>query len=106
VGERPADPLTVEAFVTSEAAFTLRGDAGAVALRCRRQGNEITFEASATPATYILRLRQGGPVRSVSADGLPIPRLDVPALERSEAGWTLDERIVVVKARARRIEIR
>ena len=106
VGERPADPLTIEAFVTSEAAFTLRGDAGTVALRCRRQGNEITFEASATPATYILRLRQAGPVRSVSADGLPIPRLDGPALERSEAGWTLDERIVVVKARARRIEIR
>jgi alpha-D-xyloside xylohydrolase len=106
VGERPADPLTIEAFVTSEAAFTLRGDAGTVALRCRRQGNEMTFEASATPATYILRLRQGGPVRSVSADGLPIPRLDGPALERSEAGWTLDERIVVVKARAHRIEIR
>jgi alpha-D-xyloside xylohydrolase len=106
VGERPADPLTIEAFVTSEAAFTLRGDAGTVALRCRRQGSEIAFEASATPATYIFRLRQGGPVRSVSADGLPIPRLDGAAFERSETGWTLDERIVVVKARARRIEIR
>ncbi len=78
VGERSADPLTIEAFVTSEAVFTLRGDAGTVALRCRRQGNEIAFEASATPATYILRLRQGGPVRSVSADGLPIPQARRP----------------------------
>jgi alpha-D-xyloside xylohydrolase len=106
VGERPADPLTVEAFVTSEATFTLRGDAGTVALRCRRQGTEVVFEASATPATHLLRLRQGMPIRSVSADGLPIPRLDGPALERSQVGWTFDERIVVVKARARRIEIR
>src|SRR5215475_10762430 len=42
VRERPADPLTVEAFVTNEAAFTFRNDdAGPVALRCRRQGNEV-----------------------------------------------------------------
>ncbi len=106
VGERPADPLTVEAFVTNEAAFALRGDAGTVSLRCRRQGNEFTFGASDSPATFVLRLRHGLAVRSVSADGLPIPRLDVAGLERSEAGWTVDERIVVVKARARRIEIR
>jgi alpha-D-xyloside xylohydrolase len=106
VGERPADPLTVEAFVTNEAAFALRGDAGTVSLRCRRQGNEFTFGASDSPATFVLRLRHGLAVRSVSADGLPIPRLDVAGLERSEAGWTVDERIVVAKARARRIEIR
>jgi len=106
VGERPADPLTVEVFVTNEGAFTLRGDAGTVALRCRRRANEVTFEAGATPATFVLRLRQGLTVRSISADGLPIPRLDVAALERSAAGWTVDDRVVVVKARAQRIEIR
>ena len=106
VGERPADPLTAEVFVTNEGAFTLRGDAGTVALRCRRRANEVTFEAGATPATFVLRLRQGLTVRSISADGLPIPRLDVAALERSAAGWTVDDRVVVVKARAQRIEIR
>jgi len=106
VGERPADPLTVEAFVTSEAAFTLRGDAGTVSLRCQRRGSDVTFEASAAPATFVLRLRQGPSVRSVSADGLPISRLDATALERSASGWTVDDRVVVVKTRARRIEIR
>jgi len=106
VGERPADPLTVEAFVTTEAAFTLRGDAGTVALRCQRRGSEVTFEASTAPATFVLRLRGAPSIRSVSAEGLPIPRLDAQALERSEAGWMADERGAVVKARARRIEIR
>jgi len=105
VGERPADTLTVEAFVSNEAAFTLRGDAGTVALRCRRQGSEVMFEASAAPATFVLRLHQTLPVRSVSAEGREIPRLDAAALERGEAGWMVDEVGVVVKARARRIEI-
>src|SRR5262249_21187213 len=92
VGERPADPLTVDAFVTSEAAFSLRGDAGTVALRCRRQGNELTFEASSAPATFVLRLRHAPSIRSVSAEGLPLPRLEAAALERAEAGWMVDER--------------
>jgi len=106
VGERPADPLTVEAFVTNEAVFTLRGDAGTVALRCGRRGNEVLFEASAAPATFVLRLRPGLSATSVSADGQLISRVDAAGLERSEAGWTVDDRVVVVKARARRIEIR
>jgi alpha-D-xyloside xylohydrolase len=106
VGERPADPLTVEAFVTNEAAFTLRGDTGTAGLRCRRRGNEITFEASAATAVFVLRLRQDLVATSVSADGRPVPRVDIERLERSEAGWTIDDRVVVVKARAQRIEIR
>ncbi len=106
VGERPADPLTVEAFVTNEASFALRGDAGTVSLRCHRRENDATFEASAAPTTFVLRLRQGPAVRSVSADGLPVPRLDGAALERGAAGWSVEDRVVLVKARARRIEVR
>jgi alpha-D-xyloside xylohydrolase len=106
VGERPADPLTVEAFVTSEAAFTVRGDVGSVSLRCRRQGSEVIFEASATPVTYVLRIRQDASIRTVSADGRPISRLDAAELERAATGWTLDGGVVVVKARASRIELR
>jgi alpha-D-xyloside xylohydrolase len=106
VGERPADPLTVEAFVTNEAVFTLRGDAGAVVLRCSRRGNEVTFEASATPATFVLRVRQGFAATTVLADGRALTRVDPAAIERTETGWTADDRTVVVRARARRIEIR
>jgi alpha-D-xyloside xylohydrolase len=106
VGERAADPLTVEAFVTSDASFTLRGDAGAASLRCQRRDNDVTFEASATSATLVLRLRQGPAVRAVSADGLPIPRLDGVALERGASGWSVEDGVVVVKARAGRIEVR
>src|SRR5262249_51375559 len=43
VGERPADPLTVEAFVTTEARFALRGEAGPIDLACRRDGGRTTF---------------------------------------------------------------
>ena len=106
VGERPADPLTVEAFVTSEASFALRGDFGAVALRCRRRGNELTFDASATPAAFVLRVHRGWSATAVSADGQTISRVDPAGLERSQASWTIDGPTVIVKARARRIEIR
>jgi len=68
--------------------------------------SDVTFEATAAPATFVLRLRQSPSVRSISADGLPISRIDATALERSASGWTVDDRVVVVKTRARRIEIR
>jgi len=86
--------------------FTLRGDAGLGSLRCGRRGNVVAFEATASPATFVVRLRQALSATTVSADGRPITRVDVAGLERSEAGWTIDDRVVVVKARARRIEIR
>ncbi len=106
VGERAADPLTVEAFVTNDASFTVRGDFGAVALHCRRRGNELTFDASGTPAVFILRVQRGLSATAASADGQTIPRVDLAALERSQTGWTVDGPTVIVKARARRIEIR
>jgi alpha-D-xyloside xylohydrolase len=103
VGERPADPLTVEAFVTTEARFALRGDAGHVDLTCRRDGARVAFRASDAPGTYVLRVHDGAPPTAVTADGRALARLDAPALERAEMGWTLDGRVVVVKARAREI---
>jgi len=106
VGERPADPLTIEAFVTTEAAFALRGDGGDGDLACRRRGGEVTFEASAAPATFVLRVHDGPATTAVSADGRALPRLDAASLDRGETGWTVDDRIAVVRARARRIEIR
>jgi alpha-D-xyloside xylohydrolase len=106
VAERPADPLTIEAFVTTAAAFTLRTDAGTVAFQCRRSPGDVVFEASATPATVILRLHHAAPVTTVVADGRSLARLDGPAFEGGEAGWTVEGPGVVVKARARRIEIR
>ncbi|PYM95123.1 MAG: alpha-xylosidase [Candidatus Rokuibacteriota bacterium] len=106
VGERPADPLTVEAFVTTEAAFALRGDGGAVDLACRRRGGELTFEASASPATFVLRVHDGPAATVVFADGRALPRLNTATLDRGETGWAVDDGIAVVRARARRIEIR
>jgi alpha-D-xyloside xylohydrolase len=106
VGQRPADPLTVETFVTTEATFTLRGDTGTVDFRCRRAGSQLTFEANATPATFILRLRHIAAPSAVSADGQPLRRLERPALADADRGWTLEDRTVVVKTRARRIEVR
>jgi hypothetical protein len=53
-----------------------------------------------------LRIRQDASIRTVSADGLRISRLDAAELERAATGWTLDGGVVVVKARASRIELR
>ena len=105
VGERALDPLTVEAFVSSEAAFTLQGDIGTIALRCARRGSEIAFEASAAPATFVLRLRHAGTVSGVTAGGRPLPRLDAAAVERGGVGWIADGQVVIVTARATRITI-
>lgn len=103
--ERPADPLTVEAFVTTQAEFCLRSDAGQVVLRCWRQGRRIAFEASDAPCTYILRLHQCDTPSSVRADGTELARVEPQGLAEIGAGWTLDAGMVVVKARVRRIEI-
>jgi alpha-D-xyloside xylohydrolase len=106
VGERPADPLTVEAFVSHEATFALRGDAGAVLLRCRRTDGAVAFEASAAPATFVLRLHHIAAAAAASADRASLPRLDPADLDRADRGWSVEGRTVVVKARAREIEVR
>ena len=113
VAERPADPLTVEAFVTAEAAFALRTDAGRLDLRCRREGPRTVLEASATPGsgpdfdipTLVLRLHHAGPPGGATADGHRLPRLDPDALDRTDRGWAVDGRTVVLKARARELRI-
>jgi alpha-D-xyloside xylohydrolase len=105
VGERPVDPLTVEAFVGTEAAFAVRGEAGALDLRVRREGSRTVFSASAAPLTFELRLRDVPPPGAVTADGRPLPRLDAGALARAPEGWALDGRIVVARARAREIRL-
>jgi alpha-D-xyloside xylohydrolase len=105
VRERPADPLTVEAFVTMQAEFTLKSDAGQIVLRCRRQGSEAIFEASDAPCTFILRLHQCDSPTRVLADGRPLPRLEPTALTAAETGWAQEGRILAAKARARQIRI-
>jgi alpha-D-xyloside xylohydrolase len=105
VGERPADPLTLEAFVTTQAEFTLRSDGRRTVLRCQRHDRRVLFEASDAPCTYILRLHYCDPPTRVQADGRPLPHLEPGALEAAEAGWAQDGRIVLVKARAAEVEI-
>lgn len=105
VGERPADPLTVEAFVTGEAAFTLRRQGGPVVLHGRREGSRLTFEASEASVTFVLRVRHQARPEAVTANEKPLPHLDRGALERVDRGWTQEADAVVVKARARRIRL-
>ncbi len=103
VAEHAADPLTVEAFVTTEATFALRGDAGRVDFRCRRDQRRVTFEASPVPATLVLRLHHVDPTTVATADGQPLPRLEPGRLDRADRGWTVDGRTTVLKARAREL---
>jgi alpha-D-xyloside xylohydrolase len=106
VGERPADPLTVEAFVTTEARFALRGDAGRTDLTCRRDGARLVFQASDAPASFVLRVHEAEPPGGVTADGRALSRMDAATPGRADTGWTVDGRVVVVKARAREIVLR
>jgi alpha-D-xyloside xylohydrolase len=105
VGERPADPLTVEAFVATQAEFTLRSDAGPLTLRCRREGGRVSFEASEARATFLLRVHQCGPPGTVQADGATLAPVSPEALEQSAAGWCREGDVVTVKARARSIVV-
>jgi alpha-D-xyloside xylohydrolase len=101
VGEAAADPLTVEAFVTTRATFSLRTDAGQVEFRCLRQGKRATFEASQAGATFVLRLRDVEPPAEAWADGQPLPRLPLDRLDGTDRGWAADGRTTILKARAR-----
>jgi alpha-D-xyloside xylohydrolase len=105
VAERPADPLTVDAFVTTEATFALRTDAARADFECRRQRGRVIFQASDAVATLLLRLRDVDPPTTTLADGQALPRLDLDELDRVNRGWALDDRTVIVKARARELRI-
>jgi hypothetical protein len=50
-------------------------------------------------------LRDAEAPAEVAAGSHALPRLDRAALEGADRGWTVEGRTVVVKARARRIEI-
>jgi hypothetical protein len=95
--------LTVEAFVTSEATFALRTDAERVDFLCRRHERRITFEASRTAATLVLRLRDVDPPATAMADDQPLPRLELDRLDGADRGWTVDGRTTILKARARHL---
>jgi alpha-D-xyloside xylohydrolase len=114
VAERPADPLTVEAFVTSEATFALRSDTAAADLRCRRDGRRTIFDlgpaggggvptSGPVPRTIVLRLRHAEVPAAALADGQPLPRLEPAALGPADRGWAVDGRVIVLKARAREL---
>jgi alpha-D-xyloside xylohydrolase len=105
VGERPADPLTVEALVSGAAAHVLRREGSRVTLRCRREGAGLAFEADAAEATYVLRAHGHAAPRAVTADGEAVARVERGALEAAARGWLVDAGTVIVKARARRIQI-
>jgi alpha-D-xyloside xylohydrolase len=105
VAERPADPLTVEAFVTTEATFAFHTDAARIAFRCRRQDDRVTLDAPGADATLILRLREVDAPRTVTSGGQPLPRVDPGQLDRAERGWGVDGRTLVVKARTQELRI-
>jgi hypothetical protein len=105
VAERAADPLTVEAFVTTEANFALRTDAGHVDFRCRREPRRVIFEASRASATLILRLHDIDPPAVATADGQPLPRLEGARLDEANRGWAVDGRTTILKARAQELRI-
>ena len=105
VAERPADPLTVEAFVTAEATFAFRTDAARIDFRCRRAGGRVTLEAHGTAATLVLRLRDADAPQTVTADGQALTRVGLDQLDRADRGWAVDGRTVVVKVRASELRI-
>ncbi|HWT79608.1 MAG TPA: glycoside hydrolase family 31 protein, partial [Candidatus Methylomirabilis sp.] len=105
VTERLADPLTVEAFVTTQTEFRLKSDAGENVLRCRRHGGQTIFEASDAPCTFIVRLHECDPPSRVLAEGKPLARVESTGLTEAETGWAYEGRVVVAKARARQIRV-
>lgn len=107
VGERPADPLTIEAYMQDRAGFVLHDDDGDLALSGRREGRDLIFEASDTRVTYVVRAHGWGAPEAIEADGRVLPGVAGPAaLEERAEGWSPGERGVVVKARARAIRLR
>jgi hypothetical protein len=109
VAEATGDPLTVEAFVTAEATFALRTDAGSAVLHARRDGRRVTFSVdaagAATPGPLVWRLHDAEAPTQVAAEGHALPRLERAALDGADRGWTVEGRTLTVKTPSRRIEI-
>jgi len=105
VGEKPLDPLTIEAFVTTEARFALKSHSHEIILSCKRQGEGFVFEASETLCTFILRLHQSGLPSKVFADGEVLLEFESSRLPEAEAGWCMEGGLLVVKARAQQIRV-
>ena len=103
VAERAVDPLTVDAFVTTEATFALRTDATRADFRCRRERGRLVFEASQSPATLVLRLHDVDLPATALADGQPLPRLALDRIDAADRGWAVDGRTTIIKARAREL---
>src|SRR5262249_19077982 len=95
--------LTIDAFVTTEALFTLRTDAMQVDFRCRRQERRLVFEVSYPGATLVLRVHDVDPPAAALADGHPLPRLDRDRLDAADRGWAVEGRTTILKARAREL---
>lgn len=107
VEEREADPLTVEAYVTRDATFTIQREDGPLSLLAHREGAEVEFDAARAPVTYVLRLHGCADAEAVSADGAPLPRVGSEAdLAGRPEGWAVEGGRVSAKARARRILVR
>src|SRR5262249_52975191 len=96
VAEAPADPLTVEVFVTTEATFGLRPDAGSGDFQGRRHQGRVPLEASRVAATLIVRLHDVDPPTAATADGQPLPSLELGRLDETERGWAVDGRTTVL----------
>ncbi len=104
VDTRRSDPLTVEAYVTEEAAFRVWMEESPLDLRVRRHARQVEFEASGAPVTFVLRLHGCAGAETVTADGAVVPRVtDEEELQDRAAGWVAAP-ITVVKAKARRIQ--
>jgi hypothetical protein len=76
-----------------------------VDLECRRDGGRVVLRASDASATYVLRVHHVEAPASVTADGRPLSRLEAEALDPADQGWTVDGRVVIVKARARELRL-
>lgn len=106
VDERATDPLTIEAYVTTTAAFALRADEGTTDLRVSRRRGAVVFDASSASPTYVVRVHGAAAAESAAAGGAALARTETEEdLAARPSGWTVTPEAVVVKARARRIEL-
>ncbi len=106
VGERKEDPLTVEVYLLHEATFTVQTEEGVIHLQARRQGNEVVFEASTAAFTFLVRLHGCINATAAEANGTPLPEFpDEQSLSGTPTGWTVGNRVVILKARTNRMRL-
>jgi alpha-D-xyloside xylohydrolase len=102
IGEKPANLVTLDVWLSSEAKFTMYDDderahtQEIVDCHAAKKGNQIALNVGASGKTFIAKFNKTSRPKQVSVNGKDVQHVaSRDALEKAESGWYFDPSSVV-----------